>query len=543
MADRIQLKIFHYHFLTGGVSTVVRQAVEAFRVHLPVIHSVELIAGAIPEELGSQMRSKGVKCTEMPEIGYRQPAEEPSDYNKKLVALRAEKLADALLGFFGSDDSVWWVHNYHLGKNVVFTQALLGIIHSGRPQRIVLQIHDFPECGRFANLGMLKAALSLDPYPLSPWVRYAVLNRRDREILIKAGVPERDVFLLENPVLRLPDSEPDSRSGKTIRPRLKSLFGQAFPRFDPKSPLLLYPIRTIRRKNALEAMLLGLLLERGANILITLPGVSVSERPYSDLVELMFADRLCPGLWGIGSQLQSYGIRFEDLVAASDLVLSTSVQEGFGYLFINSLLWSLPLAARDLDTLSGFKDDLFEDYPAYFYDAIRVPVRDAASVADAYRSKIKGLSELIPPLEQERLLGEVEQLFRDERADFSYLPVESQEELLREVADGNGPKLRICRTDNRITLSRIEQMLDLQRAGADDAGTSKLAELDRRFGAAAYSAGFQRIVESFSAPGAKDDAGLEPGAGSIWEQVQKAFLNLANLRLLYDYRGAARGHP
>jgi hypothetical protein len=533
--DQVDLKIFHYHFLTGGVSTVVRQAVEAFHDHLPAIRSAELIAGAIPGEFRSQMRRNGAKCMEMPEIGYLQPTEEPSDHNRKIVARRADKLAGALLGSFGSDDSVWWVHNYHLGKNVVFTQALLEIIHSGRPQRIILQIHDFPECGRFANLERLKAALSLDPYPVSPWVRYAVLNRRDQEILIKSGIPAQDVFLLENPVLRHPDSEPEPGSGKAIRSRLKRLFGKAFPRFDPRAPLLLYPIRTIRRKNALEAMLICHLLDRGANILITLPGVSVSERPYSDLVEHLFADRLCPGLWGIGSQLKGQGLGFDDLVAASDLVLSTSVQEGFGYLFINSLLWSLPLAARDLDTLTGLKEDLFGEYPAYFYDTIRVPVPDAPSVAEAYRSKIKGLSELIPPAEQERLLAEVEQLVRDDRADFSYLPVEAQEKLLREISAGDGPDLRICRTDNRITLSRIEQMLASQLESATDAWTSKPAEVDRRFGPAAYSAGFRRIVESFGTRRDKDDADLKPAAGGIGEQVQKAFLNLENLRLLYDY--------
>jgi len=529
--DQVDLKIFHYHFLTGGVSTVVRQAVEAFHDHLPAIRSAELIAGAIPGEFRSQMRRNGAKFTEMPEIGYLQPAEEPSDHDRKIVARSADKLAGALLGSFGSDDSLWWVHNYHLGKNVVFTQALLEIIHSGRPQRIILQIHDFPECGRFANLGMLKTALSLDPYPVSPWVRYAVLNRRDQEILIKAGIPAQDVFLLENPVSRHQDPEP----GRAIRPKLERLFGKAFPRFDPRAPLLLYPIRTIRRKNALEAMLLCLLLDRGANILITLPGVSVFERPYSDLVEHLFADQICPGLWGIGSQLKGQGLRFDDLVAASDLVLSTSVQEGFGYLFINSLLWSLPLAARDLETLTGLKEGLFGEYPAYFYDTIRVPVPDAPSVTEAYRSKIKGLSELIPPDEQERLLAEVEQLVRDDRVDFSYLPVEAQEKLLRKIAAGDGPDLRICRTDNRITLSRIEQMLASRQESANDAGNSKSAEVDRRFGAAAYSAGFQRIVESFGTRRDKDDAEQQPAAGGIGEQVQKAFLNLENLRLLYDY--------
>jgi hypothetical protein len=529
----VDLKIFHYHFLTGGVSTVVRQAVEAFHKQLPAIRSLELVAAAIPGEFRGQIRQHAGTCTEMPEIGYRQQGDELSyndskpDHDQKYVAREAKKLAQRLLCSFGSDDSVWWVHNYHLGKNVVFTQALLEIIHSGRPQRMILQIHDFPECGRFGNLGMLKTALTLDPYPVSPWVRYAVLNRRDREVLIRAGIPEQDVFLLENPVFRRSDPGPD----KTIRSKLKRLFEGAFPRFDPRAPLLFYPIRTIRRKNALEAMLLCLLLDRRVNILITLPGTSVSERRYSDLVEQLFADRICPGLWGIGTEVERQGVSFDDLVAASDLVLSTSVQEGFGYLFINSLLWALPLAARDLDSLAGLKD-LFHGYPAYFYDTIRVPVSDPPTVAEAYRSKIEELSTLIPKFEQERLLAEIEQLVRNNRVDFSYLPVEAQEKLLRKIVAADGPELRICRSENRITLGRIDEMLTMEMERAADVGTSKLAEVDRRFGAAAYAAGFRRILDSFGTGSRRCRQGKDEG---IAAGVLKAFLKLERLRLLYDY--------
>lgn len=528
MNDHVDLKIFHYHFLTGGVSTVVRRAVEAFHTRLPGIRSVELIAGAIPGEFRRHIEGHGGKCTELPEIGYLQQAVELSERDNKSVARKAHRLAEALLRSFGSDDSLWWVHNYHLGKNVVFTQALLQIIHSGRPQRIILQIHDFPESGRFANLRMLKAALSLDPYPVSPWVRYAVLNHRDRQILAAAGIPAQDVFLLENPVFRGPNPEP----GKPIRPMLERLFGTAFPRFDARAPFLFYPIRTIRRKNVLEALLLCVLLERETNLLITLPGISASERRYSDLVEVLFSDRLCAGLWGIGTELERQGVNLDDLAAASDLVLSTSVQEGFGYLFINSLLWSLPLAARDLDILEGLKKELFQDYPAYFYDTLRVPVPDSADLAEAYRSKIKGLSALIPRAEQERLLMEVDGLARDDRVDFSFLSVEAQERLLRAIAAGDGAAIHACRAENRTTLSRIEEMLRSRMADAAAAGISKSAQIDSRFGPAAYAAGFRRIVDTFGTDSRRrrqnTDAGIAAG-------VLKAFLELEQLRLLYDY--------
>ncbi|UCF98709.1 MAG: hypothetical protein JSV89_04020 [Spirochaetaceae bacterium] len=551
MIDHCKLIIFHYHFLTGGVTTVVRQAVEAFRAHMTEIRSIELVAGVIPEAFRQQMDRYAGKCTVVPQIGYSQPAGGAAtaaaanatagsvEGYRKQVAEQAGRLAERLLSRFGSDDSVWWVHNYHLGKNPVFTQALLEIIHSGRPQRIILQIHDFPECGRFQNLGILKQSLSLDPYPASPWVRYAVLNQRDRTVLTAAGIPESAVFLLENPVLRSRPTE----GGESIAPALKRLFGSRFPRYDPRAPVLLYPIRTIRRKNALEALLLCLLLNRTANILITLPGISAAERGYSDLVEGLFAERLCPGLWGIGSDLEEQGLGFGDLVAGSDLVLSTSVQEGFGYLFINSLLWSLPLAARDLDTLAGVKD-LFQEYPACFYDTIRVPVSDSPSLAEAYRRKIQGLSGLIPEAERERLLATADTLVRDGLVDFSFLPVPEQNELLRKIAAGQSAALKQCRQENGAVLSKIEDLLSPGMKPAAGSGSHKSEEVDARFGAAAYAAGFQRIIGSFdslSAAAAVSTAAVPTAAVSprdgdgIWDEVLKAFLKLENLRLIYDY--------
>ena len=517
MADRIDLKIFHYHFLTGGVYTVVRQALKAFHAHLPEIRSIELVAGRIPERI--RISRYNDKWTVVPEIDYR----DPGKGDKKETAEEAGKLARQLLESFGSDDSLWWVHNYHLGKNAVFTQALLQIIYSGQPQRIILQIHDFPECGRFQNLRHLLNTLSLDPYPVSPWVRYAVLNQRDRNILIQAGVPAQSVFLLENPVFQ--DRVHEQRN--SLRETLKRLFGKSFPHYEPQAPLLLYPIRTIRRKNALEAVLLCLLLEASANILITLPGVSAAEKPYSDVVEKIFADGLCPGLWGIGTALERENLSFEDLVAGSDLVLSTSVQEGFGYLFINSLLWSLPLAARDLDILDGLKG-LFAEYPACFYDRILVPFAEGPSLRNAYRRKILSLSDLLPEEEEQRLLNSTETLVQDDLVDFSYLPVAEQDRFLRELAGGE--KAGICRRENRSTLSQIGALLSSSTAhgGRKSGWRNELRfEVQQRFGAAAYAEGFRSLTASFGTSGG------DPG-GSIQEAVLKAFLKIEHLRLLYD---------
>ena len=523
MKDRYNLIVFHYHFQTGGVSTVIRHALEAFRTHLPAIRSVELVAGFIPEAFASVCTSLGARCTLMPAVGYRRQDDDAKERNRRVTAEQAERLAEQLLRRFASDDSIWWIHNYHLGKNTVFTRALLRIAESGHPQRIILQIHDFPECGRFANLRLLKREVGLDPYPVSPRVRYAVLNARDRAVLIGAGVPERWVFLLENPVFGASHRNRRRATGASVKQALAA----AYSGYDPELPLVLYPVRTIRRKNALEALLLCLLLEADANLLITLPGISQAERPYSEVVRGLFTKRICPGLWGIGSELDQSQLSFEDLVTASDAILSTSVQEGFGYLFINSLLWSRPLIARKLDTIEGLKA-LFADYPCRFYEKLNVPLSDTESLAAAYRRKILSLSDLIPETERRLLLDSVHALSRDNCVDFSYLPVSGQHRLLLSAAGEENSLLPALRAENR---RLIEDFTRLLRSGRISAGASA-QRVTERFGAEAYAEGFRRILCAFETQEAPP---ATPAPGAIAERVVKAFLRIENLRLLYDF--------
>ena len=314
-------------------------------------------------------------------------------------------------------------------------------------------------------------------------------------------------------------------------------FGKSFPNFDPQAPILLYPIRTIRRKNAMEAVLLCLLLESPANILITLPGVSAAERSYSKVVEKIYADGICPGLWGIGTALERASLTFEDLVAGSDLVLSTSVQEGFGYLFINSLLWSLPLVARDLDVLEDLKG-LFTEFPAYFYGGILVPFAESSSLRNAYRRKVLSLSDLLSEEDEGNLLRSVESLLKDDLVDFSYLPVAEQDRFLREFAFSG--KSTVCRHQNGRTLSELQTLLSSPRMHGDrksSRGDILRSEVQRRFGAAAFAEGFRNLNASF---GTRPEWAAELSAAgdsgrNVQKGVLKAFLKIEHLRLLYDY--------
>ncbi len=176
-------------------------------------------------------------------------------------------LADLLLARFGRNDAVWWIHNYHLGKNPLLTEVVLRLAGLPDGPRLVLQPHDFPEAGRYANLAALERVVTLPLYPSGPRVRYALINRRDLGLLKGAGMPESRLFLLENPVGPSADQTEWGDDRRAIRSLL-------FPDANPLHQTLLYPVRSIRRKNVLEAAMLLHLVDLPLRLIITLPGVS-----------------------------------------------------------------------------------------------------------------------------------------------------------------------------------------------------------------------------------------------------------------------------
>ncbi|HTP57516.1 MAG TPA: glycosyltransferase family 1 protein, partial [Spirochaetia bacterium] len=209
-SGRMELVIFHYHLLPGGVTTVIRQGVQSLRAHSRRVSRIRVVAGRVPSGFPIG-RDAEVLCA--PDIDYLSPPL----LSRMLWKKRVERLTGMLMERFGGRNAVWWVHNYHLGKNPVFTDAVLKVAGMPDGPRLILQPHDFPEAGRSTNLRLLDRFVSRPLYPVGPRVRYALINRRDMDLLRKAGVPADLVFLLENPV-----SPPGRLAHAEDKPTLRS---------------------------------------------------------------------------------------------------------------------------------------------------------------------------------------------------------------------------------------------------------------------------------------------------------------------------------
>jgi hypothetical protein len=544
----VHLAVFHYHLLGGGVTAVIAEACGILLRHR-VVESITLVTGTEDkvQEMVHRLRGAGgidssaVQSVVHPELGY---AANIPGFNSDELSGRIKAV---LTQNYCRKNTIWWIHNHHLGKNPALTRAVVEVLRERPEQRCILQIHDFPEAGRYANLAYLNEHVSSDPYPILSNVQYVVLNERDRRILLAAGIPEAATSVLQNPVKSMP-MKPAPNSGGNFRAALAAFHAKSGPprteqgSFDPAGRILVYPVRCIRRKNVLEAALLTRLLEEqsehSANLLITLPGVSEQERRYSQMVEEAYQRGVIRGIFGIGETLDTAGVTFSELMTQSDLIISTSVQEGFGYAFFEGLASGTPLLARYLDVLEGTQS-LFHGFAAHFYHGVRVPF-STPSLSDTrsylrsrYQEQIDELRDHLPAPVISSLEGEIEEMLAAEDIDFSYLMPQMQYSFVTDLADRD---LRRRLVDANRTL--VDHMASLIGSRNETAGSA----VTERFGPTAFARAFQDVLDELNIrhSGGEGSARVvsprivAESSRPVQQRVLLHFATLGYLRLLYS---------
>lgn len=220
------------------------------------------------------------------------------------------------------------------------------------------------------------------------------------------------------------------------------------------------------------------LLDSPLRLVVTLPGVSKHERAYSSLVEGAFRDGLIAGEFA--ARVRRSDLRLERIAAACDVVLSSSVQEGFGYFFVQSLQWGLPVLGRKLETIPD-SGSLYEGYPARFYESLLCPVEpsEKSVLLGRYREKLKRIRPLLPAGASESLEQEISEVLAGESVDFSFLDTATQARLLAAV--GEGGFRSAFRDLNRGLATDLNTLLTQQPPACAQG-------VEARFGLAAYAA-------------------------------------------------------
>jgi glycosyltransferase involved in cell wall biosynthesis len=361
----INIAIFHHHLNRGGVSSVILNQLSALnnRAHDINIKVAIFYGGrtSLRKELLEPFQDLNLELVELPGLEYDSLRNDFSA-DHQLADVIEKELARR---DFDKSNSVLHFHNHSLGKSRAIVPAINQLAKSGH--RIFLQIHDMAEDFRADNYHRLKSELPHlgnsieDVLPTASQIRYGVINRRDEEILERTGIPSPSICYLPNSV--------SANEALTDQETAKRAFAKR-NQIEPDIPLFLYPVRGIRRKNIGEAVLLTLLSREPICVGVTLSPINpIENESYQGWKELS-ADLRLPVLLELGEQ---DGVTFLDNVAAADAILTTSIAEGFGLVFLESFVFGKPLIGRDIPLItSDFKQSgvKFER----LYSELQIPI-------------------------------------------------------------------------------------------------------------------------------------------------------------------------
>jgi len=307
--------LVHHHLRRGGVTRVILSTAEILR---NAGEQVCILTG----EAASETLPEEIPYKRIPGMGYSDP-HHPTN---------REDLLSTLSDLYNEGD-IWHLHNHSLGKNPVVTDVFCELADRGHS--LVLQPHDFAEDGRPGNLSSLRKDFPGFPdrlYPVASHIRYAVLQARDRNVLIKGGVPIEHIHLLPNPIST----------------------GESFtsPQHPPQR--LLYLTRAIRRKNVGEFVLWAACFGKDVECATSLIPENPQELSVFKEWQSFAEDETIPVRWGIGMENRS----FRDVVEWGDACITTSVGEGFGMSFLEPFAMGRPVVGRNLPEITeGFTQD------------------------------------------------------------------------------------------------------------------------------------------------------------------------------------------
>lgn len=312
----MRIALVHYHLRPGGVTRVIADQVQA------------LHGRALTMVVSGEAASTPWSCpvAQVAALAYDRDRDGPID-----AAAAAREMVSAARQAWPQGASLFHFHNPTLGKNRGVVQVIQSLRRMG--QTVLLQIHDFAEDGR-------PDLYTEEPYPEN--CHYAVINRRDEQVLLRSGLSSEGLHYLPN----------------AVRP-LAAEGG--------RGSLFLYPVRAIRRKNVGEALLLSLFLPAGCRLAITLePTGPLDRRSYGEWKAFAGSRGLGVG-FGVGA-----GRSLESLLGDCRAVVTTSVREGFGFAFLEPWTAGLALHGRYLqETCPDFADaGLSLDH---LYRSIRIP--------------------------------------------------------------------------------------------------------------------------------------------------------------------------
>lgn len=362
--------ILHNHFRPGGVRRVIELAAPHLARALRLSDGeIILVSGEAPEALWlanfqNRLDKVPVSCRIEPALLYMAEQRMSAAVLRRRLEVFFVQLLDAAEG----QDCVVWAHNQGLGRNLPLTLTLQQAC-ARRQTPLVLHHHDWwfdnrwsrwPEMRRSGFRSLPQVADTI--FGQSGNVRHAAINQADAGVLL-AELPGRAAWL---PNLLDGSPRPSAHQVEKARQWLARELGD-------DEPVWLMPCRLLRRKNIAEALLLTRWLRPEAWLVTTGDITSAEEDDYAR--RLAAAARRHD--WRLRLRLLKGGESgkpaMPELLAACEVVLLTSLLEGFGLPYLEAAMAAKPLLARALPNIAPDLAQLGFDFPQYYEDLLVSP--------------------------------------------------------------------------------------------------------------------------------------------------------------------------
>lgn len=345
----MNLVIVHYHLRPGGIRRVIELATPHLLRALKNVTTVTLACGEANDAKWNQQFAALLKPARLeirtePSFNYFSEQQGPP----RRIQNRIRAALEQLLAGANATNCIVWAHNLGIGRNLLLSREL-ALACAARGVTLLSHHHDLwfdnrwqrrPEIRRAGFRRLTDVARTI--FPGHPAIRHIGINSEDADQL-QQHFPATAAWL-PNPV---PQQAPQRlHAVRAARRWIAQTLN------DPAAPVWILPCRLLRRKNVAEALLLTRWLRPEAWLVTTGGASSADELDYFRRLQQAAQQQHWRLRLGVlqGDETGKPGVA--ELMAASEAVLLTSIQEGFGLPYLEAAAAQRPLIARHLPNVA-----------------------------------------------------------------------------------------------------------------------------------------------------------------------------------------------
>ena len=384
----------HYHLRPGGVRRVIELATPSLiREFGGEVEEVVIATGEPPDKRWEQLFRRNLDPTPVrllvePSFKYAsEQSQSPLQITKRIRATLDDLFNNAM-----PKDTLIWAHNLGVARNMLLSHELANFC-AIRGLPLVSHHHDWWFDNRWRRWSEMRLCGFRTPeaaaraiFPASRSVRHLAINRADA-LRLEKRLSKRAGWL---PNLaergKAPPADKVRAARKWLRRQLPGSAGvldggvrrtrpapARTPALPGQRPIWLLPCRMLRRKNVAEALLLTRWLRPEAWLVTTGGASSADERAYYGALEDNARRHGWPLRLGVLQGDETHKPIIPELLAASEAILLTSIQEGFGLPYLEAAAANRPLIARIIPNIAPDLDKFGFAFPQSYRELLIEP--------------------------------------------------------------------------------------------------------------------------------------------------------------------------